>query len=237
MVWLGLLAVALVWLHRQSEALGPPDLHEVAEWLAVAGPEVAVVGVLHLACTALGWYLVVTTVAGIVLRWLKAPRSTRVVDACTPPPVRRLVRAVACVAMTATATASAATSSAAHGVGGTALAGSVTTAPPGAAPSEPVTMRRIVEPAAEGDSVQMRLLPAEDPAPPPGPRQREIVAGDHFWSIAENELARVRSRPVSDAEIDPYWRMLVDANRAEVADPDLLFPGQVVRLPEVPAEG
>lgn len=235
-VWLGLPVVALVWLRRRGEALGLPALHGARESLELAGPEVAVMGVLHLVCTALGCYLVVITVAGIVLRCLHAPGATRVVDACTPPPLRRLVRAVACLAMTATATVSAATSSAAHG--DAAPARSVTTAPPEAAPSEPVTMSRILETAPEGDPVEMRLLPVEHPAASSlGPGQRVIVSGDHFWSIAEDELARARSRPVCDAEIDPYWRMLVDANRAEVADPDLLFPGQVVRVPDVPADG
>lgn len=237
--WLWVLAVVLTWLHRQGEALGPPGLHEVPDWLEARGPEVAVVAVLHWACTVLGWYLLVTTAAAVALGWLRVPRAAQVVEACTPPPLRRLVRGVAGVAMTATATASVATAAAADTFYGGAPSGPATTVPWAGGPNEGVTMRRIIDPSAEGPPVEMRLLPpeADAVAPPPNPlRQRTIVPGDHFWGIAEQELAASRNRPVSDGEVDPYWRLLVEANRPEVVDPDLLFPGQVVRIPPVPPE-
>lgn len=235
------LAVALTWLHRQGEALGPPALHEIPDWLEAGGAEVAVVAILHRACMLVGWYLLATTAAAAVLGWLRVPRAVRAVEAFSPPPVRRLVRTVAGMAMTATATASMAASAGAHTFDDGAPPGAVTTAPPTGGSSEEVTMRRIIESRPEGQTVEMRLLPpeADDAVAPPtdGLRQRTIVAGDHFWSIAEEELAAARSRPVSDAEVDPYWRLLVDTNRPEVVDPDLLFPGQVVRIPPVPPEG
>jgi len=38
-------------------------------------------------------------------------------------------------------------------------------------------------------------------------------------------------RPPTDAEVIPYWRELIDANRTVVRDPDLILPGQRIDLP------
>ncbi len=61
-----------------------------------------------------------------------------------------------------------------------------------------------------------------------------VEAGDHLWGIAEAVLQQGLGRPPTTAEIDPYWRAVVDLNRANLADPDnpdLLFKGQVIDLP------
>ncbi len=84
--------------------------------------------------------------------------------------------------------------------------------------------------------------PATAPAPVPAPAQVagetwRVQPGECFWSIAEDVLTRSRNRPPSDAEIVPYWRALIEANRAALADranPDLVFPGQVFTVPAVP---
>ncbi|MFP5322935.1 MAG: LysM peptidoglycan-binding domain-containing protein, partial [Acidimicrobiia bacterium] len=58
--------------------------------------------------------------------------------------------------------------------------------------------------------------------------------GDSFWTIAEETVSDALARPATDDEVDPYWRRLVEANRARLvdpADPDLLHPGQVLELP------
>lgn len=63
-----------------------------------------------------------------------------------------------------------------------------------------------------------------------------VQPGDHLWSIAQRVVAQHRGRPVSDIEIAPYWRDLIEANRSLLVDPDnadLLFPGQTLRLPPV----
>jgi len=79
-------------------------------------------------------------------------------------------------------------------------------------------------------------VPADPaPAPPaPGPIERTVVAGDSFWRIAEAVVGARLGRPPSDAEVAPYWVDLIDANRDRLVhpgDPDLLLPGQVLRLP------
>lgn len=64
-----------------------------------------------------------------------------------------------------------------------------------------------------------------------------VQPGEHFWAVAEKVLAESWSRPPADDEVDPYWRALVDANRSmlrDPANPDLLFPGQVIVVPPPP---
>jgi hypothetical protein len=60
-----------------------------------------------------------------------------------------------------------------------------------------------------------------------------VAAGDHLWGIAERTVAQRLGRTPTDAEIAPYWSKLIDANRDRLAtgDPDLIFAGQVFRLP------
>jgi nucleoid-associated protein YgaU len=60
-----------------------------------------------------------------------------------------------------------------------------------------------------------------------------VAPGDHLWGIAERTLAAQLGRAPTDAEIAPYWSRLIEANRDRLAtgDPDLIFAGQVFRLP------
>ena len=63
------------------------------------------------------------------------------------------------------------------------------------------------------------------------------MSGDCFWTIADDLLHRAWGRAPTDAEIVPYWLRLIEANRAELADPgnaDLIFPGQVFAVPTPP---
>jgi nucleoid-associated protein YgaU len=74
-------------------------------------------------------------------------------------------------------------------------------------------------------------------APPPAAPTWKVEPGDHFWSIAQRLLADSWGRRPSASEVDPYWRVLIEANRGRLADrtnPDLLFPGQLLVLPPIP---
>ena len=57
-----------------------------------------------------------------------------------------------------------------------------------------------------------------------------VAPGDHVWSISERELGRRLGRVPTDDEIIPYWRQVIELNH-ELVDPDLVFAGQVLRLP------
>ncbi len=95
-----------------------------------------------------------------------------------------------------------------------------------------------LEPAA-ADTVTPEP-PAESPPPdhhPPSPEPPGMVTalpGDSFWSVAERLTSARLGRPAGDAEVVEPWLALIDANRDRLTDPDdpdLLFPGQVLRLP------
>jgi hypothetical protein len=61
-----------------------------------------------------------------------------------------------------------------------------------------------------------------------------VQAGESLWSIAHDVVARSLPRAPTDSDVAVYWRTLVDAHRPFLVnpeDPDLIFPGEVVRLP------
>ncbi len=61
-----------------------------------------------------------------------------------------------------------------------------------------------------------------------------VALGQNFWTIAESTLTTRHKREPTEAELHAYWVDLVAANRAELRDPtnpDLIFPGQMIRLP------
>ena len=66
-----------------------------------------------------------------------------------------------------------------------------------------------------------------------GPAGGTVVVekGDHLWKIS----ARALGRPASDRAIGPYWLEVIDINRPHLrsGDPDLIYPGELVTLPEV----
>ncbi len=61
-----------------------------------------------------------------------------------------------------------------------------------------------------------------------------VEKGDHLWSISATELERRLTHRPSSAEIAPYWRQVIEANRDRLrsGDPDLIYPGETVLLPE-----
>ncbi len=79
--------------------------------------------------------------------------------------------------------------------------------------------------------------PAEVPDPVAG--DVTVAAGDNFWDLAEGELTEAWGRAPTDAEVVPHWQALVEANRDRLAppgDPDLIYPGQLFVVPDVPAD-
>lgn len=82
-----------------------------------------------------------------------------------------------------------------------------------------------------------------DPEPPPSaptarrPSAGQLIVrpGDSFWTVAERMTSARLGRPAGDAEVVEPWLALMAANRDRLADPedpDLVFPGQVLRLPD-----
>ncbi len=69
---------------------------------------------------------------------------------------------------------------------------------------------------------------ATAPTTSPSVRTHTVVAGDSLWAIVA-----ARSGPgTSPAQVDRGWRALYAANRLRIgADPDLIHPGTMLRLP------
>ena len=67
-------------------------------------------------------------------------------------------------------------------------------------------------------------------SPPASPENSVVVErGDHLWRISARHLGP----EAGNNDIAPYWREVVEANvpRLRSGDPDLIFPGEIVKLP------
>jgi nucleoid-associated protein YgaU len=190
------------------------------------------------------------TAAGTAARLSRAATLVALVDRVTLPPLRQL--------LSVTLTAGLATGLAGAGAAVAATPTTVTPGPavtvtmhrlppasaPGAVPptttttttpSAPTTTTTTVAQSAPAPPATPDLAPPPPPAPSSASGRWTVRPGDCFWSIAADVLSRAWGRPAADAEIAPYWRRLVEANRAALVDasnPDLVFPGQVFTLPQ-----
>jgi len=157
-----------------------------------------------------------------------------------PPTMRRLPAAAPSGDTPASSTPS---STAPSATAPSATAPLATAATTGDTPTT-VTAAPASSPSSAG-APPLPVLRRKDPSPTTAPagaatsvgRTWMVQPGDHFWSVAERVLTQAWNRGPTDAEIDPYWRAMVDANRAVLRDadnPDLLFPDQVITIPALP---
>jgi nucleoid-associated protein YgaU len=217
--WTAFLVAAVAALHALGHGpLAAPPAGDLEGWLQQRDAPTAAFALLRLGLLPVGWYLLASTVLAIVLRVARADSTATAVEACTPAPVRRLLRAAAGVSIAASilAVSAAAASDA----------------------DAPVTMRRLPDVPAEREPVvMMTRLPDGDEGAGAAPTVVVVAPGDSFWRVAERALGAAWMRPPTDREIDPYWRRLVDDNRAvlPIADePDFLVPGLSLTLPPLP---
>jgi hypothetical protein len=86
----------------------------------------------------------------------------------------------------------------------------------------------------EAEPPAVVAAPPASPAAAASPQEDVWVVspGESFWSIAEEVL---EDRGTSTRELTAFWARFIDANRDRLADPhnpDLLFPGQELIVPE-----
>lgn len=83
-----------------------------------------------------------------------------------------------------------------------------------------------VEQVDEGGRVTARDAIAFTAAavPPPGASQIVVERGQSLWRIARETYGS-----------GPAYTVIFEINRQQIQDPDRIFPGQVLRLPEAPA--
>jgi hypothetical protein len=245
-VWsLALLAGVTVFHALGAGPLAAPPLLEPSawgRWAAGRDPLVATVAVLRLVVLALAWYLVGVTTVGLVGRLARAARLVRLADALTVPWVRRLLQQALGVGL-ATAMVGAASPLTAT----TPAPRPAAAAPASAEDGAEVRLTRASEvrlaraDAAEvrltrvedtGDEVRLRRVGGEVAA---ADREHEVRAGESFWTVARDRLATELGRPPSDEEVVAAWQRLIAHNRDRLVDPDnpdLLFPGQRLLLPQ-----
>jgi len=204
LLWIGALTCASVVLLRS------------ARWPGAEDPAAATMAVAQVVAGVLAAYLALATVLAIRL-----PRLA-------PAFVQRLVAAA---------------------IGGTLVLAPMTSVA-GAAPQPVPTPSDapVLHKLADDPSPTTTSAPVTPPASGRDPQSNErqipprtevaegevtVVAGDHLWGIAERTVAQRLGRAPTDAEVAPYWHQLIDANRDRLAtgDPDLIFAGQVFRLP------
>ena len=246
-----------------QDGMAPPPLTDPGawgDWLAAREPAVAVAALLRLVVLALAWYLVGATTVGIVARLVRVAGLIRVADALTLPMVRRLLQGALGVSL-ATAMVGASTAPVPRDLDAPRLVLAAEQTSTERAGDEHALSMRMVDPQAgdagdeaRGEPISMRLVEQEpeaaddvevepsaadvdeaDAAAALDPVHR-VEAGESLWSIARDALADRWERTPSDAEVHGYWLQLIEHNRADLADPDnpdLIFPGDELALPEV----
>lgn len=234
--WVSAVACLVVLTVTQGSPVGMTRPWAWGSWAAALerdGPVVTAMAVARLLALGLAWYVVVVTLlVAAGGRW-RGSRSERLVSWTCVGPMRRWVLALTGAAVVGPALGASVVAP------GSAPAMAVGVTAEGADATDPVTMR-LVEPDGEG-------LPApEADEPPPAaaehvpdghvPDGHVVTAGESFWSIAADVVTRARGAVPCDSEVAGYWLELIEVNRHHLVDrdnPDLIFPGQVFRLPPV----
>jgi hypothetical protein len=206
--WMAFVAVAVAGLHSLQ-----PALPIQAIWSSEAGLELALGALLRVIGLTVGWWLLVSTVACLLIRVMRVPAVR--IDRATLPLVRRLadrISARSLVRVLATPLP---------------LLDLVT---PGYVPI-PAFGAESQPAVSEAPAVEARVIVTR----PQEAVEVIIVSGDNMWKLSERRLSEVLGRPPTDAETGPYWRRVVQANRDRIrsGDPDLIFPGEILILPSV----
>ena len=249
--WSATVGLGLVLLDRLGRTTfpNPPaaSIDDLVRWTATTSPLLAAGSCVRLAAIALGWYLLATTMAGVLGRLLGLRRTVRALDRLSLPVVRRLVgRAVGAGLAAQLGLFSAAGAAAAPPPRpdvATAPAASQEVATMAVLEEHSTTMRALPEPSEPAHELPppatatLRAVPGEaEPAPSRRTLTWTVRPGDHLWRIAEVIVALDDGRTPTDARVEAYLQRLVEANRGRLVqpdDPDLILPGQQLLLPPV----
>lgn len=197
------------------------DTSDPVGWATTTAPDDVVAALLRVAALLACAWVTGSAVVGVLLRVARWRPAVAIADRLTPAVVRRLAdRAVGATLVVLS-------------VGPTVLPATAEPAPPA-----------VVRPEGTGGPSPPGTAPPPRQAPVTpagiGDTRSSVVAapGDHLWRIATVALAGATGRDpaaLSAAEIAPYWAEVVTRNRERLrsGDPDLLFPGEVVVLPDV----
>ena len=215
----GALAAGMVLMRLGSVLPLPHSVHrdEIARWVQQQGAAAATFAIARLAGVVLSAYAATIGVIGALASASRVASLRRLVDRVTLPSLRPLIAPVLAAGLTLAAAAPAGAQSR------------------GEPNPRPPVMRVVDTDSSSVDPPVMRVV-MSTPTPTSVELPTHTVApGDTFWSIAEHALRSSRAS-ATDADIVPYWRRLIEANRDRLTardEPDLIYPGQVFVLPPI----
>lgn len=237
-------AATAVTMHAFGTALATPPIHSWSRteaWYEQLGPSMAVMAVLRLLALAVAAWLA----AAIALQLLASLRFgwalRRIADSVSPGWVRRMGHGMAGLTLSAALTIPIAAPP-------TSLAISVVAdnepGPEGPVDGDGIAVMRLEPqgaPAPSTTTTSDSTMPttgapvaaSEPPPAPPGTHRVEM--GQSCWVIAANLLEDTRGAPQPERAIREVWIRLIELNRDRfvTGDPDVIYPGQVLLLPDV----
>lgn len=91
-----------------------------------------------------------------------------------------------------------------------------------------IALTAAAEPTGGGVTLPIDLAPQVGM-----PQEVTVLAGDHLWKISKTYLESRARQGVSDSEVAPYWRLVIEENRDRIrsGDPDLIYPGETIVMP------
>jgi hypothetical protein len=185
------------------------------------GDDLAVAVAWFVAVTASAWLFVAAGACVVALGFAR-PRLARRLAPTLPFGIRRLVEVAivgSCLGITALP---------APALGPSRIAAVVVDQPVVRAPEVPV-------PATPAPATPAPAPPAPVvPAPSELAQHVVVRAGDSLWLIARASLTRISGSRPDDTDVARYWRAVIAANRSTLrsGDPGLIFPGEIVALPQ-----
>jgi hypothetical protein len=237
--WTVLLGGLLDGLHLlgRGTLAAPPLIHPAlwGIWAVERGAPTAAFALLRCGAELTAAYLILTTIGGLVTRLTGLARATSLLDSLSVPVVKRMLGALASVSLASAPSIGSATEAA-----WAAPAALAAPAPAPTAENWSIPLMREVGAAAP---------PRPAPPRPTGPLDRvsafasnppiaastwTVSPGDNLWAIAAATLTDRQRQAPTDAEVDAYWRRLIQANLTRLASPEapeLIFSGQVFVLP------
>lgn len=217
-------------------------LHELAAEFPLSslrtGPLDLTLGTLaRLVGLAVAYWLLGSSVLLILARLTAIPAAIRAISPLTWAPVRKLIEGTVASSLVVALSGPAAQAAIEPGyVPVPAGDPPPTTTTPSATTTSSVTTTL---PITIVEAVDTLYLPIEAAQPVATATSVEAIEvrvrpGDNMWLLAERRLREIRGRAVTDADIAPYWLAVIAANHSRIrsGDPDLIFPGEVLLMPE-----
>lgn len=243
------LEVVAVWV---THTLATPYRSDLSvAWLRAADVQMLVLTTTHLAALAAAWWLLLGTVHDVVVAvvsgrlrgrlsgWTAAPEWVRrIIHQAIGTALMVGVSAGPAVAMSAPATPTTVEQAVVQppvpvigGVRSPAVTpvGSPSTTPPTAPPTTP--------PATPSHTDVP--VPAEPPTPPaevptsPSSAVHIVSAGENMWVIAKATLLQRLDTVPTDRQTHAYWIRMLQTNEVRSGDPNLIYPGERLSLPDV----